>query len=428
MLNHPPFDALPAVKIPPFVTRISDHGAQEGGEIPSTTAFSRAIAACSEHGGGTVVVPPGVWLTGPIHLCSSLRLHLERGAEIRFSRIHSDYLPPVLAHRAGCWVMNYSPFLYARDAHDIAITGEGVLDGQGDAWWDWKNNEAGVHRLIRMVAEELPVSERIFATEEDEVRPNMIEFVNCENLLFEGFSMRESPAYFLHPVGCTNVTVRNVSLLGNGPNNDGIDPEYCRNVLIEDCFIDTGDDCVCIKAGRDQDGWKEGRPTENVVVRRIRTRRGHGGIVIGSELSAGVRNVWVEDCEFTGTERGIRIKTAPGRGGFVENVCFRQIRMSGILEEAIIIHMDYGSIAKGQVGSAFESSTRCLTRIEGITLEDISVEGADRALDLTGEATQPLSHLKFHHLVAHAKHGPSITHAQDVVFEKTQFLPEEPAS
>lgn len=421
MLQHPPFDHLPLPEIPGLTVSIVDHGATEGGAADCTAAFAGAIAACSARGGGTVIVPPGRWLTGPVQLRSRIRLHLERGALVLFSRRYADYLPVVLAHRAGCWVMNYHPLLYARDAEHIAVTGEGVLDGQGDAWWAWKKDESGVRRLIDMVAREVPVSERVFGTEADAVRPNMLEFINCRTVLLEGFTIQESPAYLVHPVGCEDVTIRGLTVIGNGPNNDGIDPEYCRGVLIEDCLIDTGDDCVCIKSGRDQDGWRENRPTDGVVVRRVRTRRGHGGIVIGSELSAGVRDVWVEDCDFFGTERGIRIKAAPGRGGFVENIRIRNIRMGGLLDEAIIIHLDYGSAAKGQVGSAFESTTDRTTRIERILIEDVTCDGARRALDFTGEATQPLRHIVLRRVAIRAAAGPSITHAQDLVLDSVRF-------
>lgn len=424
-----PFVSLPALQIPSATTSLRDHGAREGGgggggEAVCTAAFASAIDALAARGGGTVVVPPGRWLTGPIRFRSRIRLHLEAGACIQFSRTHDDYLPPVLAHRAGCWVMNYHPFLYARDAEHIAITGEGILDGCGDAWWEWKKNEDGVRRLIDMVARRVPVAERVFGTVADSVRPNMLEFINCRNVLLENFTIQDSPAYLVHPVGCENVTIRGLTVLGNGPNNDGIDPEYCKNVLIEDCLIDTGDDCVCLKSGRDQDGWAETRPTENVIVRRIRTRRGHGGIVLGSELSAGIRNVFVEDCDFTGTERGIRIKSAPGRGGFVENIHMRNIRMSDIIDEAIIIHMDYGSVAKGQVGSAFQSSTPSPTRMRNILIEDVTCASAGKALDVTGDAAFPPDGITLRNLRLHANRPGTITHAAAVVMDNVSIISE----
>lgn len=375
------------------------------------------MTALSERGGGTLIVPPGRWLTGPIRFRSNIRLHLEPGTHIQFSRAYNDYLPPVLASRAGCWVMNYHPLLYACNAEHIAITGQGTLDGGGDAWWAWKKNEDGVRRLIDMVARRVPVSGRIFGTEADAVRPNMLEFINCRDVLLENFTIRDSPAYLVHPVGCENVTIRGLTVLGNGPNNDGIDPEYCKNVLIEDCLVDTGDDCVCLKSGRDEDGWTEGRPTENVVIRRIRTRRGHGGLVIGSELSGGIRNVYVEDCEFSGTTRGIRIKSASGRGGFVENIHFRNIRMSDIHREAIIIHMDYGSAAKNQAGIAFQSSSSTPTRMRDILIEDIVCTRAGKALDITGDAALPPEAITLRNLNLHAICPATFAHSAGVTLE-----------
>ncbi len=416
-----PFEKNPPVAIPARSASIVEHGAREGGAESCTAAFAAAIAACASQGGGTVTVPAGRWLTGPIHLRSRIRLHLEAGAHVLFSRDHADYLPPVLAHRAGCWVMNYSPLLYARDARHVAITGPGTLDGQGDAWWAWKKNEAGVRRLIDMVARRVPVAERVFGTEADAVRPNMIEFINCRDVLLEDFTVRDSPAYLVHPVGCENVTIRGLTVLGNGPNNDGIDPEYCRNVLIEDCLIDTGDDCICLKSGRDQDGWTEARPTENVVIRRIRTKRGHGGVVIGSELSAGIRNVRVEDCDFSGTQRGIRIKSAPGRGGFVEDVFMSDIRMSGITDEAVIIHMDYGSAARGQAGVAFESATPMPTRMRNIVIENLDCSAAGKALDIAGDAALPPEAITLRDIRIHALRPATPTHAAGVTLENVQI-------
>ncbi|RRJ95162.1 glycoside hydrolase family 28 protein [Opitutaceae bacterium TAV4] len=416
-----PFAALPPLQIPPAATNLLEHGAKEGGIQSCTTAFANAIDTLAAQGGGTLTVPAGRWLTGPICLRSHIRLHLETGAHVVFSREHADYQPPVLAHRAGCWVMNFHPLLYARDATHIAITGRGTFDGQGDAWWEWKKNEDGVRRLIDMVARRVPIAERIFGTVADCVRPNMLEFINCRDVLIENVTLRDSPAYLVHPVGCENVTLRGLSILGNGPNNDGIDPEYCRNVLIEDCLVDTGDDCICLKSGRDQDGWAENRPTENVIVRRIRTRRGHGGIVLGSELSSGIRNVLVEDCDFSGTERGIRIKSAPGRGGFVENIHMRNIRMSDIIDEAIIIHMDYGSVAKGQVGSAFQSNTPSPTRMRNILIEDVTCASAGKALDITGDAALPPESITLRNLRLHATRPATLTHAAGVTLENVQI-------
>ena len=385
-----PFAPPPELSFGSFQTSLQDHGAVEGGEVCCTDAFALAMVACSERGGGTIVVPCGEWLTGPIHFRSHVRLHLEEGAVIRFSRRFSDYLPPVLTQIGGIWIYNYSALLYARGVEQIAITGSGMLDGQGEAWWPWKHLKTTAHRTPHdMMQSGTPLQERVFGAEEFGIRPDMVNFMDCRHVLIEGVTFRNSPRWTVHPVCCENFVVRHVSIYGDGPNTDGIDPDCCRNVLIEDCFMDTGDDCIAIKAGRDEDGLRYGRPTENVVIRRLTTRRGNGGIAIGSEISAGVRNVYVEDCSFSGTTRGIRIKTSPGRGGFVENVTIRRVTMRDIRDEAVIIHMDYGNPARGQAGWTAPSTTDTPTRIENIHLEEIHCENAGRNLDIAGDEALP---------------------------------------
>ncbi|MCX6908552.1 MAG: glycoside hydrolase family 28 protein, partial [Verrucomicrobia bacterium] len=318
-----PMTVPTAPEFPARTFDVRDYGAVAGGETLNTKAIAAAIAACAKAGGGRVLVPAGVWLTGPVHLRSKVELHVTESAELRFSRNYSDYLPVVYMQRGGVRCFNYSPLIYACDCTDVAVTGPGTLNGQGDAWWDWKNKQPGMKRLFEAGAKGVPVEQRVFGTEQDGVRPPFIQTIDCRNVLLEGFTLRDGPSWNIHPVTCENLIVRKVSVIAKGPNNDGIDPDSCKNVLIEDCLLDTGDDCICLKAGRDQDGWSVGRPCENILIRRCRTKRGHGGVVIGSEMSASVRNVFVHDCEFDGTERGVRIKSLPGRGGFIENVWFQ---------------------------------------------------------------------------------------------------------
>lgn len=327
-----PFD-MPGYVEPTFpdgVFSIIDFGAEPGGAVMNTKPIADAIAACAGAGGGRVLVPAGVWLTGPIHLKSHVELHLEKDAELRFSDKFEDYLPVVYMQRGGTRCYNYSPLIYARNCTNIAVTGSGRLNGQGQAWWPWKNRQPGMTRLFQMGAEQVPVEERVFGTEADGVRTCFIQPIDCENVLLEKFTLIDGPSWNIHPVTCENVTVRGVHVKTMGPNNDGIDPDSCRNVVIEDCFLDTGDDCICLKAGRNEDAWAVGKPCENVVVRHCHTRHGHGGIVLGSEMSAGIRNVFVHDCCFEGTDRGIRLKSLPGRGGVLENLRFQDITMDRV--------------------------------------------------------------------------------------------------
>lgn len=387
-----PFGSLPPISIPAFSVSIEDFGAEEGGVRSCTAAFAKAIKECTRHGGGTVNVPAGRWLTGPICFQSNIGLHLAADAVVLFSTDPREYLPNVYCQRGGSWLLNYSPLIYGHNLRNVAITGRGTFDGQGEAWWGWARCRKGMERLMEMTVNEVPWDQRVFGTEEAAIRPPMLQFLDCSDVLLDGFTIKNSPSWTIHPVCCTRVTMRNLHVLGEGPNNDGIDPDCCSDVLIEDCIIDTGDDCIALKAGRDQDGWNMGRPTERVVIRRVTARKGHGAIVIGSEISAGVRNVLVEDCIFDGTERGVRIKTAPGRGGFIRGVFIRRIEMRSILEEAIIIVMDYGS-ANRSPGCAFASTSTIPTQIEDIQIEHVLCTSAKRSLEITGDVRMPINRL-----------------------------------
>ena len=387
-----PFPELSPPEFPDQIFDIVKFGAVGDGKTKNTEAFKKAIARCVEDGGGRVLVPAGEWLTGPIHLRSKVNLHLEKGATIRFSRDYADYLPVVFIQRGGVRCFNYSPPIYAKDAEDIAITGEGVIDGQGDAWWPWKKKQPGMSKLFEQGAAGVPVEQRIFGTEEDGVRPPFVHPIDCRNVLIEGVTFKDGPSWNLHPVWCENVIIRNVRIEAHGPNNDGIDPDGCRNVLIENCAIDVGDDNICLKSGRDQDAWTVGKPCENVVIRNCRTLSGHGGVTIGSEMSAGVRNVFVTDCEFDGTDRGIRLKTRPGRGGVVENVWIRNITMRNIRMEAIRINMNYDGepIEKEMNYGERKVLSRDIPVFRKIFIENVKCESARRAFQFFGLPQSPI--------------------------------------
>ena len=374
-----PFE-MPIPSAPVFAQRVFDirkFGGQAGGQAVNTQAIAAAIAACAQAHGGRVLVPEGVWLTGPIHLKSNVELHLAEGAELRFSQRFEDYLPPVFTQRGGVRCYNYSPLVYAHRCSNIAVTGRGTLNGQGEVWWPWKKRQPGMTRLFEAGAKGLPVDQRVFGTEADGVRPPFVQPIECQNVLLEGFTITNGPSWNIHPVCCENLIVRGVSVRTHGPNNDGIDPDCCRNVLIEDCLLDTGDDCICLKAGRDEDGWAVGQPCENVLIRRCHTKRGHGGVVLGSEMSAGIRNVFVHDCRFEGTDRGIRIKSLPGRGGFVENVWFQDIAMDRIVGAAIHMTFRY---------SQPDSQTRNQPRFRNFQIRNVTCAKAKQAVEILGLA------------------------------------------
>lgn len=381
-----PFN-LPQFNIPVFPQRVFDirvYGAVEGGHETATLAFKQAVNACHEAGGGRVLVPEGKWLSGPIHFKSNVNLHLEKGAEILFSKKWDDYLPLTLIQRGGFFCYNYSPPIYAYQVENIAITGDGTLNGQGQTWWPWKKNQPGMVRLFEMGNSGVPVSDRVFGTEEDGVRPPFIQFIESKNILIEGVTIKDGPSWNLHPVFCENLIIRGITIQSHGPNNDGIDIDGCKNVLIENCTLDVGDDAICLKSGRDEEAWEIGRPTENVVVRDCVVKAGHGGFVIGSEMSAGVNNVLVYGCHFVGTSRGIRMKSRLGRGGVVENIHIHDVNMDSIKNEAIILSLRYDGepIEKDMDYQNMAESHPPTFR--NIHLENITCKSAGKALVLEG--------------------------------------------
>ncbi|MBC2608100.1 glycoside hydrolase family 28 protein [Pelagicoccus albus] len=326
---------------------VVDFGAVADNSTDLKPAIDAAIEKIVELGGGKVIVPSGTYfIAGPIHLRSNVNLHLEKGAVINFSVKPEDYEPLVFTRFEGTEVMNYSPLIYAFEQENIAITGQGLFHGQAsrDDWWTWSDGaRPNIERARQMGEDGTPVEQRIFG-DHTGLRPVFVQPYRCRNVLIEGVSFRDSPMWFVNPVLCENVTVRGITVQGLGPNNDGCNPESSRNVLIEDCYFDTGDDCIAIKAGRDGDGRRVGVPSENIIIRNCKMLEGHGGVVIGSEMSGGVRNVFAEDCVMDSPhlERALRIKSNSFRGGFVENVHFRNVKVSEVADAIFRINMFYG--------------------------------------------------------------------------------------
>ncbi len=335
---------------------ITAFGAKGDGASDCTEAFRRAIDACAAAGGGRVVVPAGVYLTGAIHLKSNVNLHIAKGATVRFSTDPKSYLPLVYTRWEGVECMNYSPLIYAYRQENIAITGEGVLDGQGskEHWWPWKGQgqhgwkegmpqqKRGRDSLFAMAELGVPVEQRRFG-EGFYLRPNFFQPYECKNVLVQGVTFKNSPMWFLHPVLCENVSILNVTVQGLGPNNDGCNPESSKNVLIKGCYFDTGDDCIAIKSGRNADGRRINVASENIIVQQSSMKDGHGGVVVGSEISGGVRNVFVEDCvmDSPNLDRALRFKTNAVRGGVLENFYVRNVRVGEVAEAVMKVDFYY---------------------------------------------------------------------------------------
>src|SRR5581483_6959641 len=337
--------------------RITDYGAAADGKTDNTEAIRKAIAACHAAGGGRVLVTPGVFLTGAIHLRSHVNLHVSEGATLKFIPDPEKYLPVVFTRFEGTECMNYSPLIYAFEQENIAVTGRGVLDGSASVenWWAWtkrggeaEKGASSIKRLLDFNERGVPVAERVFGAGYG-LRPSFIEPYRSRNVLIEGVTINNSPMWEIHPVVCQNVTVRGITVVSHGPNNDGCDPESSRDVLIEDCVFDTGDDCIAIKSGRDNDGRRVATPAENIVVRNCTMKDGHGGVVMGSEVSGGVRNVFVENCRMDSPnlERALRFKSNARRGGVVEDVFVRNVEIGRVAEAILTIDFLYETGAAG---------------------------------------------------------------------------------
>lgn len=384
-------EVLSAIEAPTFPSRdfsIVDYGAHDGGEDDCKPAIDKAIAACHAAGGGRVVVPAGKWLVaGPIHLKSNLNLHLEKNARVLFSTTPADYLPLVLARFEGTEVMNYSPLVYALDQENIAITGEGTLDGQAsyDNWWAWKTggSDGDAGKLIKMADDGVPPEQRVFG-EGYHLRVNFIQPYRCKNVLIEGVTIVGSPMWEINPVLCRNVTVRGVTVDSHGPNNDGCNPESCNGVLIEACTFDTGDDCIAIKSGRNADGRRLATPSGNIVIRNCTMRDGHGGVTLGSEMSGGIRNVFVEGCSMSSPEldRAIRLKSNSRRGGYLENLFVRNIEVGEVKEAVLHVDLRY-----------FNETGDHNPTVRNIFLENVKSKKSEHPLFLLGIEAAPIQNV-----------------------------------
>jgi unsaturated rhamnogalacturonyl hydrolase len=378
-----------APKFPAHNFLITDFGAVADGKTDCTAAIVNAISACAENGGGHVVIPAGEFLTGAIHLKSNVDLHLAAtNAVLKFSTDPNKYLPVVFTRFEGTELYNFSPLIYALGQKNIAVTGEGTLDGQADDsnWMAWKNSSFR-KVLVQMATDGVPVEQRVFS-ESNHLRPDFIEFNRCENVLIEGVHIRRSPMWELHPLLCTNVTVRGVDIFSHGVNNDGCDPESCRDVLIEKCIFDTGDDCIAIKSGRNTDGRRVNVPAENIIIRDCTFRDGHGGVTIGSEISGSCSNVFVENCEMSSPNLVcvLRLKSNAVRGGVIQNIFMRNVNVGTVKDSVLQIDFLYDEGAKGD----FKPVAR------NVVMENITVAQTPRVLNVRGFPAADISGVRIY--------------------------------
>lgn len=394
---------------------VLQYGAKNDSSRLCTKAIAQAIAAASKAGGGTVYFPSGKYLTGAIHLTSNITIFIDAGAELHFSDNFDDYLPMVQTRYEGVDVTSFSPLFYAYGAENIAIKGSGLIDGHGKKWWDlvegFKKDQPRTRwqHLFDSLNTNILLPDDPAQMKRGFLRPPFIQPMYCRNVLVEGIHIRNSPFWTINPEFCENVTVHAVTINNpHSPNTDGINPESCRYVHISDCHISVGDDCITIKSGKDIPGRAKNVAAEDYTITNCTMLSGHGGVVIGSEMSGGVKKIAISNCIFDGTDRGIRIKTARGRGGVVEDIRVSNIIMKNIREAAFVMDMQY---AKSQPGPVSERTPV----FRNIRFSNITAQTKDAGI-INGIEEMPVEGISFQDIQIDAENGFVIKEAKDISF------------
>ena len=395
------------------VCNIVDYGAVSDGLTKNTNAFAKAIDQCAQAGGGTVLVPVGTWLTGAIHLKSNINLHVDKDAVVLFSTDLNDYLPVVFSRFQGVEYYNYSSPIYAQDCDNVAITGEGTIDGQGEnTWWDFSG--LAVTELYQMGADNVPVGKRVFGTEQAGLRPSFIEFVNCNAVLMQDVKIVNGPMWTIHPLYSQNVIVRGVSIMtGPGQSLDGITIDSTSNVLVENTVLSTGDDAIAIKSGRDADGKRVGRPSENIVIRNNTIDEAHAALAIGSEVSGDVHNVYASNFSVVDAKYGLRIKAAPERRGRVEGIWLENMKMRSTSDAALVIDLLYDNPQVVDAGAASSVKNVHVSHVvSGSSKLPIFIQGVDQT---------KINDISFDDLDIVSNNGIFIADASDVLIKDMRY-------
>lgn len=447
--------SMPRVKAPAFPGRsvnLKDYGAVGDGSSLCTQAFAKAIDALSSKGGGKLVVPQGVWFTGPIVLKSNINLHLEKGAVILFSPDFSLY-PLVKTVFEGLDTYRCQSPISGRNLTNVAITGEGVIDGNGDRWrpiqrnrvtagqWKRLTSPGGVYKtpdywypsesaLKGSLNSDMNVPRNMksladWQTVHDYLRPVMVSLIECRNVWLQGVIFQNSPAWNLHPLMCENVLVEDVDVRNPAyaANGDAIDLESCKNTIIVNSVFDAGDDGICIKSGKDADGRKRGRACENLLVDGCTVFRGHGGFVVGSEMSGGVKNMYVSNCQFLGTDVGLRFKSRRGRGGVVENIWIKNISMIDIVTEAIRFNLFYWT--KGQKDTSPKPVDETTPEFRNIYIENVVCRNAGRSLYFEGLPEKPIDNIHLKNISISAKKDAVFQYCTNIKKENVKLTVEK---
>ncbi|MGH7594985.1 MAG: glycoside hydrolase family 28 protein [bacterium] len=458
------FPEIPLPSFPDKKFNIVDYGAIGDGKTMNTEAIAKAISACAKAGGGQVVIPAGIWLTGPIQLKSNLNLHAEKGALVIFSPNRQDY-PLIDTWFEGRPEYRCMSPIFGENLENIAITGEGVFDGSGEAWrpvkkfkmterqWKellasggvvdqkgttWWPSEAAMNgaEYLENLKKTNPQPQREdYEKVRDFLRPVLLQLSRCKKVLLDGPTFQNSPAWNLHPLMSENITIRNITVRNpwHSQNGDGLDLESCLNVAVYNCNFDVGDDAICLKSGRDEAGRRRGMPTENVQIYDCIVYHGHGGFVIGSEMSGGVRNIEIRDCVFIGTDTGLRFKSTRGRGGVVENIHIRRIFMKDIPAAVITFNMFYSGqapIADPGQATGFDAESAMpvsekTPQFKNIFINDVIARGAAQAVELQGLAEMPLHGIELKNVSISSEKGLVAVNADQVKLVNVEILPQK---
>ncbi|PMD92527.1 glycoside hydrolase [Siphonobacter sp. BAB-5405] len=450
------WENLPVIDQPRFradTFLVTSYGAKGDGLTLNTKAINRAITECSQKGGGVVVIPAGLWMSGPVVLKSNVNLHLKKAATLLFTPDKSQYALTEGFYEGKAAARNQSP-ISGTDLENVALTGQGIVDGNGDVWravhqrqltdsqWKEKLASGGVlsddqktwypsvafktasqENKSMLLTSGKSLSD--FADMKDFLRPNLVVLLRCKKVLLEGLTFQNSPAWCLHPLLCQHLTLRKLTVKNPeyAHNGDGMDIESCKNFLVEDCSLDVGDDAICIKSGKDEEGRKRGVPTENGIIRNNIVYNGHGGFVVGSEMSGGARYLFVSNCTFMGTDKGLRFKSVRGRGGVVEHIYARNIFMKDIAQEAIFFDMYY--FVKFATDSPRDERpivNEGTPVFRNMVFENIVCQGAKKGVFVRGLPEMPIQQVRMKNLILETERGVELIDARGISLDQVQLV------
>lgn len=457
--------SMPLVKVPVFKNNkvsVEKFGGVGDGITLNTNAFAKAMDALAAKGGGRLIVPKGIWFTGPIVFRSNINMHLEKGAVILFSPDFNLY-PIVETIFEGLDTRRCQSPISGRNLVNVAITGQGSINGYGEAWRPLKKNKVTASQWKKMIGaggvvknndtwypsessfkgsqiSDMNVPRQNLTEQEwleikDFLRPVMVSFIECKNVYLQGVLFENSPSWNLHPLMCENVILDGLFVRNPGysQNGDGLDLESCRNSIIVNCTFDVGDDGICIKSGKDEPGRRRARPTENVIVDNCKVFQGHGGFVVGSEMSGGVRNISVKNCQFLGTDVGLRFKSTRGRGGVVENIYISDIYMFNIETESFLFDLYYGgksAVETLEDGDVTPTEEKLLPVTEetpvfrNIFVKNLVSRNARRAMLFNGLPEMKINNIQIEDINITAQYGAELSNSKDIVFKNVHIVPQ----